>query len=224
MRILLVGINSKTKLDLVKALSKQGHSTLPVEVDELFSLSDLNTFNLIILQPQSPAHNGSYECRRLRDDGFCGVLILVSPVRVLQDLVCAIDAGADDYFAIPIDMAELIAKIRCLFRRSDEYKHLLVGVLTVDLRNHAVLYRGVPVFLSNTEYRLLVTLMRYPGTVFSAHDLADRIWSQSEIQPVSTIKSHVRFIRRKLIACGCEDEIIETVFGFGYRLGSISKD
>ncbi|MBU3740030.1 MAG: two-component system response regulator BaeR, partial [Rhodoferax sp.] len=132
-----------------------------------------------------------------------------------------LDTGDDDYVCNPFSPRQVLARIRALLRRSDGSLAAAAAALPDGLRldeaGQRVLWRGAALPLTGLEYRLLRLLMGRPGAVFSRAQLLDA--AHSDLRDVSdrAIDSHVKNLRRKLEAAGCQDAAIDSVYGVGYR-------
>ena len=137
-----------------------------------------------------------------------------------QDKVKGLDAGADDYLIKPFDLEELAARIRALLRREKTALPpvLTWGELSVDPNSCQVTYQQKRLNLSPKEYRLLEFFLRHPRRMFSRAQLLDRLWSMDQIPEEGTVKAHISSLRQKLKNAGLEFNVIETVYGLGYRL------
>jgi DNA-binding winged helix-turn-helix (wHTH) protein len=140
----------------------------------------------------------------------------------LTDKLLGLESGADDYFTKPINLKELIARIRTLTRRhpTTATPVLCCNRLCLNPTSREVTYDGQPLKIGRKEYLILELLLRHPHQVFSRTEVIDRLWSlDQEIPTEATVKSHIRSIRRKLEQVGA-GEFIETLYGQGYRLNS----
>lgn len=139
-----------------------------------------------------------------------------------RDKVLGLDSGADDYVVKPFDLDELNARVRSLLRRSADYMptELAFADLAVNLRSCSVRYRDLKITLSPTEYRLLVTFLKNPGRVFTKNELLDKLWDSDNPPTYAVVKAHIKGLRQKLAAAGVAKTMIETVYGFGYRLNA----
>jgi DNA-binding response OmpR family regulator len=143
-----------------------------------------------------------------------------------SDKVRGLRTGADDYVTKPFGNAEFVARVRALLRRAGNAEHQDTadvyddGRVRVDFAAHEVFSDGVPVELTATEYRLLVTLVRHRGQVLSAVRLLDLVWNDPVGIGPERVKYSVMRLRRKLGAESGADSAIEAVRGFGYRYRS----
>ena len=142
--------------------------------------------------------------------------VLILTARDLwSDKVAGIDAGADDYLAKPFHMAELLARVRALIRRSAGRADpvLVSGAIKFDTRSGAVTRDGVPVILTSFEQRLLQFLMHRTGQIVGRSEIIEHIYAQDFDRDSNTVEVFVRRLRLKLGA-----EAIETIRGQGYRM------
>ncbi len=177
-------------------------------------------YDLLLLDVMLPKLDGISLCRRLRQAENPILIMLLTTRDSLSDKLLGLESGADDYLTKPINIPELIARIRTLVRRNPS---AVTPILTCDrLRldpvSREVTYDGKLLKVGRKEYLLLELLLRNPNRVFSRNEIIDRLWSlDEEIPTETTIKSHIRRIRRKLEEVGAED-LIDTLYGQGYRL------
>ena len=154
--------------------------------------------------------------RRLRANSDLPVL-MVSGVTDVQDRVAALQAGCDDFIVKPILVAELLARITAVLRRSGRVRaaQLAVGDLVIDADGHQAVRGGHPLSLTNIEFALLLALCRHPGRVFSKTQLLTDVWGYEHFD-VNLVEVYVSSLRRKLEEHG--PRIIQTVRGVGYVL------
>jgi DNA-binding response OmpR family regulator len=138
------------------------------------------------------------------------------------DAVRGLELGADDYVIKPFRMRELAARVRAVLRRADPTEAtpppLRVGELVLDEATHTCTVRGQPANLTPTEFNLLGLFMRAPGQVFTRQQLADRLAENGYTGLERTLNVHIRNLRTKVELDPDQPQVIETVFGVGYRL------
>jgi DNA-binding response OmpR family regulator len=141
----------------------------------------------------------------------------------MADKVTGLDAGADDYLVKPFGMAELLARLRALQRRSPQLQQqqLQVGPLILDYGTSTVTVHSssevktIP--LTAKEFQLLEHFMQHPQQILSRDQLMNRLWEVGAEPMSNVVAAQIRLLRRKLADYGC-DQMIETVYGLGYRL------
>jgi DNA-binding response OmpR family regulator len=178
-------------------------------------------YDLVTLDVNLPGADGRELCRGLRGaerrDGAPAPRILMLTARDgLDDRVGALDDGADDYVVKPVELAELLARVRALLRRngSDSGAVLRVGDLELDTARHEARRRGRPLPLAPKEFALLRYLMAHPGEVFSEGHLLAHVWDENANPWSRTVRVTIMTLRRKL----GDAQPLETVPGVGYRL------
>lgn len=176
--------------------------------------------DLIVLDIGLPEIDGLEVCRRLRARSDVPVIFLTARDDEI-DRVVGLELGADDYVTKPFSPRELVARIRAVLKRTRgaAAPALNHGILTLDPAAHHCRVAGVEVALTATEMRILGQLMRRPGIAIGRAQLITRIWGAGTELSDRTLDSHLRNLRAKLSAAGC-DTAIETVHGVGIRLGA----
>jgi DNA-binding response OmpR family regulator len=174
--------------------------------------------DVVLLDLGLPDVDGVAVCRRLRERSDVAIIVVTArgeePERVL-----ALDAGADDYLVKPFGLAELLARIRAVLRRSirTDGEVLRHGPLVVDVRTRKVSVSGHEVALTPKEFDILECLASDPGRVMSRQEILDNAWDAHWYGPTKVLDVHVAALRRKLDVPG----LIETVYGRGFRLGEV---
>jgi two-component system, OmpR family, response regulator QseB len=182
-------------------------------------------YDLILLDLMLPRLDGISLCKRLRSTGCRSYVLMLTARDTTSDKVIGLDAGADDYLVKPFELEELTARIRALSRRNPVAQHngWQYGKLALDPAAHSISYAGQALALTPKEYLILECFLKKPTQVFSRSMLMEKIWELEQISGEDTIKTHITNLRRKLKAAGSSKELIETVYGVGYRLSLTDK-
>lgn len=180
-----------------------------------------HSFDLVILDLMLPKLSGERVCRAIRDVSNVPIIMLTAKGEV-EDRIIGLELGADDYLVKPFSPRELVARVRALFRRAHKEAEpqaevLEYGVLTIDISGHKVLIRGEEVDLTASEFKLLTTLARYPGRVYSRMELVEKVLGYDFEGYERTIDSHVKNLRAKLGDDPRNPHWLFTVHGVGYR-------
>lgn len=185
---------------------------------------------LVVLDIGLPLMDGLEVCRRLRARSDALPIIFVTSREEEFDRVLGLEIGADDYLCKPFSMRELMARVKVLLRRAglsrprastDDGEDMLVaGPLVLDGLRLSATWHGRPVPLTVTEFLLLQSLATRPGVVRSRDQLMDAAYPDRVSVSDRTIDSHVKRIRRKVAAVDDHADLIEAVYGAGYRLRS----
>jgi DNA-binding response OmpR family regulator len=182
--------------------------------------------DLVILDWMLPKVDGLAVLREIRADSPVPVLMLTAR-KEEADRVIGLEVGADDYLTKPFSMRELLARVRALLRRlqhveeileGDRAQHAAVlhhGPLHLDPEGYRATLDGTPLELSRTEFDLLHLLLRNPGRAFSRAYLLETVWDQRYVAGDRSVDNAILRLRKKLGEWG---DVIETVWGVGYRL------
>jgi DNA-binding response OmpR family regulator len=225
MRILLVEDDELLAGVIAEFLTDHLH-IVDIVIDGEAAWEQIQTFeyDLILLDVMLPKLNGIGLCQRLRSQSYCVPILIVTARDTSIDKVTGLDAGADDYMVKPLDLPELLARIRALLRRGSTLSSptLKWGELHLDLATYEVSYSGQILRLTPKEYSLLELLLRNGRRILSRRVIIDRIWSYENLPEEGTVKAHIRSLRQKLQAVGAPDDLIQTARGLGYCLKQLS--
>lgn len=182
---------------------------------------------LIVLDLMLPDVVGEEICREIRSRSDVPILMLTAKASE-DERVGGLALGADDYLTKPFSPRELVARVRAVLRRTQGVETPLVatlsfdeGALEIDTVQHEVRRDGEVVDLTPNEYRLLVTLARYPGRVYSRFELINHVQGYEFEGYERTIDAHVKNLRKKIEPEPRRPRYVETVFGVGYRLAKL---
>jgi two-component system OmpR family response regulator len=173
--------------------------------------------DLAILDVRLPEGPDGYGIARLLRSISDVPVLFVTAADSVDQRLAGFDAGADDYLVKPFSMAELLARVQALLRRSGRLTSAVrqLGDLVIDEGAKAVVYRGTRVQLTATEYELLCVLARRPGQVLSKSQLLAQVWG-FEAYDENVVEVYVSSLRRKLEAHG--PRLVHTVRGMGYLM------
>ena len=214
---LLVVEDDPTVLALVSFhLERAGFKVIQAQ-DARSAWSLVESVDLIVLDRMLPDESGITFLDRIRRRADISSLpILMLTARATEnDRVEGLESGADDYMVKPFSVAELVARVRALLRRTKPVKNIDVDELHIDYVAVQVTFQGLPVSLTRREFELIYFLASHPGRVFSRSELLDRVWGEDFLGTERTVDQHISQLRARL-----KDELIETVRGRGYRLVS----
>lgn len=220
MRILVVDDDVFTVKTVTKLLIRQNYIVdTAIDGQEAWELARLQIYNLIVLDVLLPKLDGIGLCRKLREEGYSAPILLLTGCSRNDDRVNGLDAGADDYVVKPFDWQEFLARIRALLRREGALLPSILywGALSLNPQNCEVRHAGKLLALRPREYKLLEMLLRNPNRVFSSSAILENLWSFEDQPSEDAVRAHIKGLRQKLKSVA-EEELIETVYGLGYRL------
>ncbi len=177
-------------------------------------------YDLILLDVMLPKLDGITLCQKLRFMNKTIPILLLTARDNSQDKIKGLDAGADDYVVKPFNLEELLARIRALLRRGNESVSVIKKWSGLCLNPHSceVSYKGKQLNLTPKEYEILNLLMHNSERVFSCSVILDRVWDLEDTPTEDTVRAHIKGLRHKLKSAGASSDLIETVYGLGYRL------
>lgn len=171
--------------------------------------------DLIIFDVMLPVMDGFTACRRLRESGYTGPVLMLTARDAIYDRVTGLDSGADDYMAKPFDFEELLARLRALLRRKGHNTTLLsFADLELDVRARTAVRNNTMILLSRTEYEMLLLFLSYPQQTLTRETLIEHIWGSTPDLNSNVLDIYISRLRRKL----GEPSFIHTVYGIGYVL------
>jgi len=172
---------------------------------------------LILLDLNLPDMDGLSVCRKIREDSNVPIVMLTARTEEIHR-VLGLDAGADDYVCKPFSPNELVARVRAVLRRANwPAGEPRISGLVIDEERHSASLDGTSLDLTPVEFRLLHTLLKSAGRVFSRGQLLDLIYDDTRDITDRAIDSHVRNLRAKLREARPEEDYIRSVYGVGYK-------
>ncbi|MGB3491441.1 MAG: response regulator transcription factor [Elainellaceae cyanobacterium] len=220
MKILLVEDDKRIAKPLAKDLRYQCH-TVDVVHDGIdgWDYAQATEYDLILLDLMLPRLDGISLCKRLRAARSNALILMLTAKDTTSDKIIGLDAGADDYLVKPFKLDELAARIRALSRRSRESIPLVLehGHLCLNPATQCATYQGKELSLTPKEYVVLEYFMRHPGLVLTQASLLEKLWDFDQESGVGTLRTHLNNLRNKLKSAGSLENMIETVYGVGYR-------
>lgn len=169
--------------------------------------------DLVVLDVTMPGLSGIDVCRRLREKGLSGGVLMLTARDAVEDRVRGLDAGADDYVVKPFAVAEVVARLHALTRRGrDQSARISFAGITLDTETHTVEREGKAIELTVREAELLELLLRSPRTVLTRQLAVERIWGGAAVENV--VDRYVARLRRKLD----DPLLIRTIWGVGFIL------
>jgi two-component system, OmpR family, response regulator len=218
MRALVVEDDPHVGPDLVRALTGAGFvADLATNGEDAWFKGDVEDYDIAVLDLGLPRLDGLSVLKKWRANERGMPVLILSARGDWTEKVEGIEAGADDYLGKPFAMEELVSRVRALVRRSAGHSapSVSIGPLRIDTRRMTASLNGVPLALSQLEFRLLNYLAHHPGEAVSAGQLAEHLYGAAEPSDSNAIEALVMRLRRKLGA-----ERIETRRGFGYLLAT----
>lgn len=195
------------------------------------ALTENRHFDLVILDVMLPGISGLDVCRQIREKHPEQSILMLTSRDSEIDRVLGLELGADDYMTKPFSIRELQARIRAQLRKAhiiaerskacqQEVKaaNLTIGSLQIDNVSHRIYLKGKEITLTSTEFDLLYFLASHPEQVFSREQLLSSVWGYHHLGYEHTVNSHINRLRTKVEQNAAKPEIVQTVWGVGYKL------
>jgi len=222
-RVLLAEDDPAIAEPLARALGREGYDVV-VQGTGHGAIEAAPAADMIILDLGLPDMDGLDVARQVRTDGLTTPVLILTARADEVDLVVGLDAGADDYVTKPFRLAELLARVRALLRRShadgSEEDELRTQDVRVDLAAHRAFQQDRELHLTAKEFDLLRVLVREAGTVVPRETLMREVWGSDPTGSTKTLDMHVSWLRRKLGDDAAAPRYITTVRGMGFRFES----
>ena len=234
MQILLVDDEIEMAQPVAQILQREGYEVSMVHDGTTGNqMAILGSFDLLILDWMLPGVSGLEICRSLRQQGNMTPVLFLTAKDTLDDRVNGLDAGADDYLIKPFELRELLARVRALLRRPSQINQvsqatelsatplsLKVQDLELNVNDRMAHRSGRGIDLSEKETQLLAYLMQFPNQLLTHDRISAHLWKSEERPASNALAAQIRLLRRKIESPG-SPELIHTVYGRGYRFGSM---
>ncbi len=221
MRVLVVEDEQKINRTVCQALREESYAVdAAYDGEEGEQLSEINDYDLIILDIMLPKKDGLRVCADIRKRGDATPILLLTAKDAPEDRIHGLDSGADDYLVKPFHMGELMARVRALLRRDSTAKstRLQVDDLVLDTSSHRVTRDDSPIELTSKEYAILEYFMRHPNQVLTRTMISEHVWDDEFDSFSNIIDVYIRRLRRK-IDDPAPIKLLHTIRGSGYRFG-----
>ncbi|HSS04399.1 MAG TPA: response regulator transcription factor [Solirubrobacterales bacterium] len=214
-QVLIVEDDPPVRRMLERSLAAEGFAVRSAaDGGAALAMSEESAPDLVVLDVAIPGLNGIDVCRRLREKGMRGGVLMLTARDGVEDRVRGLEAGADDYVVKPFAVTEVVARLRALLRRGHNLStRVSVGHIVLETATNTVTRGGgEPVELSAREAQLLELLLRNPRTVIPREVAIERIWDGAAVENV--VDRYVARLRRKL----GDANLIRTIWGVGFIL------
>ncbi len=225
MNILLVEDNEKLAQSLQLGLRQTGH-TVNCVFDGILAEQQIvqhsQAYDVIILDVMLPQRDGISICKNVRSQNIVTPILMLTAKDTVQDRVAGLDSGADDYMIKPFSFVELIARLKALTRRPQDFTPTIItlGPLTLNSSTMQVTCTDKQLTLTLKEFQLLEYFMRHPNIVFTREQLLAQVWQSNGAALSNIVDVHIKNLRKKLSQTAPTHEFFETIRGLGYRFTS----
>lgn len=210
--------------DIAKALTALlEHNNYNVDAvtngEDAYHYAGTGNYDGILLDIMMPGMDGLEVLRRLRAEAISTPVLFLTAKGDVEDRVTGLDAGADDYLPKPFAASELLARVRAMLRRKDNYQEEVLEFegLRLDLSTFELRYQQASIRLVSREFQMLQLLMQSPGAIVSTEQFMDKIWGWDSEVEVSIVWVYISNLRKKIDRLKAP-VTIRAVRGVGYCL------
>ncbi len=228
MKLLIVEDNQKLLDSILESLSAE--KFLCVSADNFMTAHEklnLYSYDILIVDINLPDGTGLDLIREVKKLNKETGVIIISARNSTGNKIEGLELGADDYITKPFDMAELVARVKALYRRRNLLGSSLInfGEISMDTDSRSVKAKGVDVELTKSEYEILLFFFSNPERVLTKESIAEHIWGDNMdlVDSYDFIYSHIKNLRKKITATGATDPL-KAVYGIGYKLDLSKAD
>ena len=207
--------------EVVKAyLDKEGYNTFVAhDGKKALELFNQKTFDLVILDRMLPDISGEEICEKIRQTSLVHIIMLTAKTEE-EDKIDGFNLGCDDYVCKPFNVKELILRIKAVFRKIDKGDVIKIkDEVEINTLSYEVKIRGHEVNLTNTEYKILLLLVKNQKKIFTRDELLELVTDDHYEKFDRIIDAHIKNLRQKIEEDTRKPKIIQTVYGVGYKLG-----
>ncbi|WP_026655937.1 response regulator transcription factor [Butyrivibrio sp. AE3003] len=187
--------------------------------DDAWDYIQEGSYEVIVLDIMMPGKSGLEVLSLIRQNGIRTPVLLLTSKAEIEDRVAGLEAGADDYLPKPFATSELIARVKALGRRSENYNDSVqsIGNIILDSNKYEISVGKKSIKLTNKEFQLIELFILHPGQVFSTEHLMEKIWGYDTESDVDVVWTTIGYVRKKLRQIKANVEI-KTMRGIGYAL------
>ena len=220
MRLLLTEDDPEVARVISKGLREHGYAVdIAGDGEQALYNAAVHSYDLAILDVRLPVKDGFSVCRELRQKSFRAPILLLTAMDDIEDVICGLNCGADDYLTKPFDFAILLARLHALLRRVQQTRPQLIEIedLKLNTLDHTAFRGGRQIRLTAKEYALLELLMLHAGEILDREAIAQHVW-ETHFDPFSNvIDVYVNRLRKK-IDQGFATHLLHTRRSEGYTL------
>jgi len=215
-KILIVEDEPKLAALLRDYLQQTGYETDIIDRgDAVIPALQSDLPDLMLLDIMLPGRDGMDILRELRSFSQLPVIMVTAKVEEIDRLL-GLELGADDYICKPYSPREVVARVKAVLRRQEPHQSTN-SPLSLDEARFEAQLNGELLKLTRTEFKLLKRLTEHPGHVYSRDQLMDEIYDDNRVVTTRTVDSHIKNLRKKMLDAFPEQELIQSVYGVGYK-------
>lgn len=190
--------------------------------EDALSFAKMEHYDGIILDIMMPKLSGLEVLKRLRESGDSTPVLLLTAKSDTSDIIEGLDLGADGYLVKPFNMGELLARVRAMLRRREDFipDILSVGNVSLNMQTCEISANGVSLTLPKLEYKMMELLMLNKGAYLSTEDLLTKVWGYDTDAEIGIVWVYISYLRKRLASLGADVEI-KAKRNIGYKLEAV---
>ncbi len=220
LKILIAEDDNRLRKNIVHIIQKEFHQVDAVDNGQhALEYILFHTYDLVILDWMMPEISGIDVCKEARRNGYEGGILILTAKDDSNDIICGLDAGADDYVVKPFKMEELLARIRAILRRKNKSIHQIIQIddLKLYLDSRTLFKDNQEILLTKNEFLLLEYLFINKGIILTREQIYSQVWGFDHEMTNNNLDALVKLVRKK-IDYNRPKSIIENIRGIGYRV------
>ncbi len=220
LKILIAEDDNRLRKNIVHIIQKEFHQVDAVDNGQhALEYILFHTYDLVILDWMMPEISGIDVCKEARRNGYEGGILILTAKDDCNDIICGLDAGADDYVVKPFKMEELLARIRAILRRKNKSIHQIIQIddLKLYLDSRTLFKDNQEILLTKNEFLLLEYLFINKGIILTREQIYTQVWGFDHEMTNNNLDALVKLVRKK-IDHNRPKSIIENIRGIGYRV------
>lgn len=219
--VLVIEDEELTRIKIIRTLTRGQFRAIGARTgEEGLQLFESQGIDLVVLDILLPGMDGFEVCKVIRASGKGTPIIILSSLGDTKNLVRGLELGADDYMPKPFAPDELVARVRTVLRRKEQFtlgaSHLVFRNLKIDYHSQKCFKDGRELDLTPTEFHLLTELCASPGKPMSRSTLSSRVWGARHHVTAKSLDVYIGRLRQKVEDDPADPSLIQTVRGFGY--------
>ncbi|MDD6275978.1 MAG: response regulator transcription factor [Clostridia bacterium] len=190
--------------------------------EDALSFAKMEHYDGIILDIMMPKLSGLEVLKRLRESGDSTPVLLLTAKSDTSDIIEGLDLGADGYLVKPFNMGELLARVRAMLRRREDFipDIFSVGNVSLNMQTCEISANGVSLTLPKLEYKMMELLMLNKGAYLSTEDLLTKVWGYDTDAEIGIVWVYISYLRKRLASLGADVEI-KAKRNIGYKLEAV---
>lgn len=220
MKLLVVEDDDRLRRNIIHILQKERYQVIQVATaEEALDYLAVEDVDLLLLDWMLPMMSGVTLCKTVRQQNFQGAILMLTAKGEAEDIVEALDVGADDYLTKPFKLEELLARVRALLRRAHKTVEQTITIeeLTLHKDRRQFFYQQKPITLTKNEYLLLEFLFLHKGQIVSHEQIATHVWGFDYTVSNNSVDALLKLVRKKIDTPSAPSRI-ENIRGLGFKM------